>query len=152
MDAFFQDYLDRLDDFLNQLLGVLDGLDEEALDWQPGPEMNTLGVLVTHTLGATRFWIAHIALGQPTERVRAEEFEVQGLGLDELRSGLEDLRRDAHRGIPQLKLESLSQMRRSDIHSKEFSVSWSLLHALEHLALHVGHAQVTRQLWDMKDQ
>ncbi|NIU62141.1 MAG: DUF664 domain-containing protein, partial [Gammaproteobacteria bacterium] len=33
---------------------------------------------------------------------------------------------------------------------REFRVSWSLLHALDHVAQHTGHVQITRQLWDQR--
>jgi len=30
------------------------------------------------------------------------------------------------------------------------SAAWALVHALEHLSEHVGHAQLTRQLWERR--
>jgi hypothetical protein len=30
------------------------------------------------------------------------------------------------------------------------NIAWSLLHALEHTALHLGHMQLTRQLWEQQ--
>jgi hypothetical protein len=27
-------------------------------------------------------------------------------------------------------------------------MAWSLLHAQEHMAIHVGHIQIMRQMWD----
>jgi len=29
-------------------------------------------------------------------------------------------------------------------------VAWALLHALDHTAQHLGHMQITRQLWDQE--
>jgi ankyrin repeat protein len=29
-------------------------------------------------------------------------------------------------------------------------VAWCLAHALEHTALHLGHMQITRQLWEQR--
>jgi hypothetical protein len=31
------------------------------------------------------------------------------------------------------------------------SGAWGLLHAIEHLSEHVGHAQLTRQLWERRE-
>jgi hypothetical protein len=31
-------------------------------------------------------------------------------------------------------------------------VGWALLHALEHTAIHLGHIQITQQLWDQKNK
>jgi hypothetical protein len=30
------------------------------------------------------------------------------------------------------------------------TAGWALNHALAHTALHIGHAQITRQLWDAR--
>jgi hypothetical protein len=35
-------------------------------------------------------------------------------------------------------------------HGNQVSVAWALLHALEHAATHVGHIQLTVQLWHQK--
>ena len=35
---------------------------------------------------------------------------------------------------------------------RNFSAGWALAHALEHTAPHLGHAQVTRQLWERKEE
>ena len=36
--------------------------------------------------------------------------------------------------------------------AREFTVAWCLLHALEHSAVHLGHMQIVRQLWEMSDR
>lgn len=53
---------------------AISDLPDEALDWSPGPGMNSLGVLLAHTLGAERFWIGDVTGGEPSDRVRADEF------------------------------------------------------------------------------
>jgi len=30
-------------------------------------------------------------------------------------------------------------------------VAWAILHALEHTGIHLGHIQVTQQLWQLPD-
>ena len=47
-----------------------------------------------------------------------------------------------------LSLEELEELRISPRDGRQFTVGWSLAHALEHTAIHVGHAQITRQLWE----
>ena len=34
--------------------------------------------------------------------------------------------------------------------ARQVSGGWALLHALEHTGLHLGHAQLTRQLWEQR--
>ena len=47
-----------------------------------------------------------------------------------------------------LALPDLEATRVSPRDGRTFTVVWCLAHALEHTALHLGHIQVTRQLWD----
>jgi hypothetical protein len=59
------------------------GLDAEALNWTPGPETNSIAVLVTHLLGSEmEMW--RIVRGLPSDRDRASEFVVHPLDVAEL--------------------------------------------------------------------
>jgi len=49
-----------------------------------------------------------------------------------------------------LKLPDLHELRVSPRDGCQFNVSWVLNHALEHIAIHLGHMQVTRQFWEQK--
>jgi hypothetical protein len=46
-----------------------------------------------------------------------------------------------------LTLEDLEKTRRSPRDGQTFTVAWALLHALEHSGVHLGHIELTRQLW-----
>ncbi len=50
-------------------LRVIDGLPYDALNWRPGPETNSIAVLVAHTWGAAQAWTA-----------RANGMEMTGTG------------------------------------------------------------------------
>jgi hypothetical protein len=73
---------------------------------------------------------------------------VQGLLGDELQQRLNASLDYTRAAVGRLTRETLSDKRTSAMHNGEISVAWALLHALEHTALHVGHIQITRQLWD----
>jgi hypothetical protein len=147
---FYSDYQDRIKDMLSQMEVALYGLGDEALNWVPGEEMNSIGVLVVHAVAATRFWIGDMALGDLSSRVRAEEFDVESTGADELLEKIGSLREYIAARMPELEAVSLQELRYSEVHDREFSIGWSLLHALEHLAMHVGHVQLTRQFYFQK--
>src|SRR5512140_1723147 len=51
------------------------GLPADALNWRPGPETNSIAVLVAHTWGAAQAWTAR-ATGTEIARDRAAEFRV----------------------------------------------------------------------------
>jgi len=151
METLFASYLDRLEVLHGHIAKALEGLPPEALDWSPGPEMNSLAVLVTHLTWAERYWIGDVALGDPSDRDREAEFRVHGLDAAALTRRLESTLAYARQALDRLSLEDLEKERRSPRDGQPFSVGWAILHALEHTGIHLGHIQLTRQLWDRQD-
>lgn len=150
MSNFFDDLFDRFHEIHTDLLKAVDGLPAEALDWVPGTEMNSINVLVVHLTGAEKFWIGAVALGEPTDRVRDEEFKARGLTAEELKQRLAAADEYTRQVLPRFTLAELETVRQSQRNDKTFTIGWCLLHALEHSALHLGHIQLTRQLWEQK--
>ncbi len=148
--TFFEDLTGRFGEIHAELIHAIDGLPAEALDWLPGGEMNSLSVLVVHLVGAEKYWIGAVALGEPTDRVREQEFSVQGLGLEELKKRILDANVYICQALTRFSPADLETSRKSPRNEKVFSVGYCLLHALEHSALHLGHIQITRQLWDQR--
>lgn len=150
MSDFFDDLFDRFHEIHMDLMKAVDGLPAEALDWIPGKEMNSINVLVVHLTGAEKFWFGVVALGEATDRVREEEFRARGLTAEDLKPRLVAADEYARQALYRFRLEDLETVRTSPHNEKKFTVGWSLLHALEHSALHLGHVQLTRQLWEQK--
>jgi uncharacterized damage-inducible protein DinB len=148
MDPFFIDYYDRLSDLHHDLAAAVEGLPVEALDWQPGPETNSLAVLLTHTAGAERYWIGEVAGEEPADRVRAQEFEADGRTAEDLVALLNRVLAHSRSVLSRLSINNLAEARVASMQGRSVTVSWALLHALEHTAVHLGHAQITRQAWD----
>ena len=152
MEALFEDYLERLRELNADFIKTFDDLPDEALDWVPGSEMNSLCVLVVHTTAATRFWIGDIGLGESSNRVRDEEFKARGLSKDELKARFATLEGYVSGALERISAADLSTARTFRYRIKEAgSVGWALLHALEHVGIHLGHAQITRQLWEQSN-
>jgi uncharacterized damage-inducible protein DinB len=148
MEPFFVDYLERLDSLLQGFEEAISGLSPEALNWKPGPEMNSIAVLITHTTGSTRFWIGDVVLGEPSDRVRDNEFRAQAADEAALKTLLANVRTYTHDGLPQLTLADLDAIRQTPDGEAEYTVGWVLLHVMEHVGQHLGHIQLTRQLWE----
>jgi len=138
MEPFFADFLRLLEEKHADFVAAFEGLPAEAVNWQPGEGMNSLAVLAVHTAGAERFWIGDVAMGEPLKRDRPGEFAAKlAASLDYARVALE-----------RLALADLSALRVSPRNGQETTAGWAILHALEHTAMHAGHAQLTRQLWE----
>ncbi|NJL93464.1 MAG: DUF664 domain-containing protein [Anaerolineae bacterium] len=152
MDIVLSEYLETLTTLHEDFKKVLEGLSTEALDWVPGPEMNSLGVLAVHTASAERYWIGDVALADPSNRNRAAEFEAHGHDAAHLIALFDTTLNYVRAGLAHLSPAQFAEEREAPLHTprngRRYRVLWSLYHALEHTATHVGHAQLTRQLWE----
>ena len=152
MLSFFADCLDRLTTLHNEMEKAIAGLTQEALDWSPGPGINSMAVLVVHTVGAERYWIGDVIGRDPSGRIREEEFETTGLDEMALRGKLGTALEHSRSTLANLTVDALAEPRYSSRHDKDFTAGWALAHALEHTAVHTGHIQLMRQLWEQKQE
>jgi uncharacterized damage-inducible protein DinB len=148
MQPFFANYLNHLRELHDEIRKAVKELPTHALNWTSGPEMNSLNVLVIHSAGAERYWIGDVISGEPSGRDRESEFKVQGLSGDELIQRLNEVEDYLEKALEKLALQELDEKRISPRNGREVTVGWALFHVLKHTALHVGHLQITRQLWE----
>ncbi len=147
MQTFFKDYISLLQERHNEILDTLEGLPSEALDWTPGPDMNSISVLIFHLTGAERYWIGDVAAQNPGDRDRDAEFRIRDMDVDVLKRRLADNLEYARSRLSHFTIEDL-QTTRVTRNGRNHTVAWALLHALEHATLHLGQIQLTRQLWE----
>lgn len=152
MTPFAETFLSLLRGTHETATRALDGLPPEALDWAPGPDMNSLTVLATHTAGAERLLIGSMFGGKPARRDRDKEFAAAGATAADLIRLLDEALAESEAVLSGMGLADLEGITRSPISGREFPVSWALLHGLEHTANHVGHMEITRQLWDQRKE
>ena len=106
----FADYLERLEGLQRRLHKDVRDLPAEAMDWSPGPAMNSVAVLLAHMVGVLHEGIA-IALGDPPGRVRAQEFQTRGVLSTEMLRRLDAVIDYARSALPRLGLEDLDKER-----------------------------------------
>ena len=148
-DQFFVDYLGLLEGLQRRLHTDVRDLPAEAMDWSPGPEMNSVAVLLAHITGVLQEGI-DIALDAPPRRVRAQEFQTRGMVSAAMLRGLDAVIDDARGALPRLGLADLEQARQDE--DGPVTCGWALLHALEHAYLHLGHLQLTCQMWRQREK
>ncbi len=152
-DQFFADYLERLEGLQRGLHNELQNLQAAKspvpLDWSPGPKMNSPAVLLAHITGVLREGL-DIALGEPSGRVREQEFQTRGVACEEMLRRLDAVIDYARGVLPRLGLGDLSKERQDE--DGPVTCGWALLHALEHASLHFGHLQITCQLWQQAEK
>ena len=147
MQTFFEGWLDNLQELHSDIEKALAGLPPAALEWTPQAGMNSLVALVVHVTGAERFLIGDVVAGQASNRDREAEFRARELESAALVKRLADSRAYIAGVLENLTLADL-ETKRMFRHQREVTVGWVLGHALKHTAIHLGQAQLMRELWE----
>ena len=150
-----QTYLADLEELRVEIKSLLQGLPQEALDWRPiegGGELatNSLAAMLVHLAGSETFWMKEIIGGKKSDRDRDAEFVTKGLSLSELQARIGAAARVTVETLSALREKQLEEGRKWKDRSE--NVRWCILHVIEHFAQHLGHMQLTRQLWLAKSQ
>ena len=133
---------------------ALEGLPDEALAWRPDAEnTNSMAVLATHCVTATRFWLGLGAgqigsIDEYRKRYRAPSFEVSGAAAGELKAqfdaALAELADVMARGT---EAHLTARITWPEDPSMTPTGAEALFRAVGHLREHVGQAQLMRDLW-----
>jgi uncharacterized damage-inducible protein DinB len=143
-------YLSRIDDLRAQVRAVIADLPAEALNWRPveasdDHATNSLAVLAAHIAGAEHFWIAEVIGSRPATRDRDAEFVTVVSGAAGLCQRLDEVATETRQVFAELTPVALDGSR--EARGRAVDVRWGILHVIDHTALHLGHMQLTYQLW-----
>jgi uncharacterized damage-inducible protein DinB len=143
-------YLQMIEDLRGQVRDLIADLPAEALNWRPldGSEehaTNSLAVLAAHIAGAERFWIGEGVGNLPPSRHRDAEFETRAANAAELVDLLEQIAEETRQVCSTMSEAELDGTR--EMRGRSVPVRWCILHVIDHTALHLGHMQLTYQLW-----
>lgn len=130
---------------------LLTATPNEALNWLPGAEgergsFNSLAVLATHIAGTEHFWISEVIGKRPAVRDRDAEFAAKADSNQPLLRMLEltgNETREIFVGLSDSDLNRLIQ-----VEGEQVPVRWCLMQVASHTAMHLGHMQLTFQLWN----
>ena len=109
------------------------------------PPRQLADIIAAHIAGSEPFWMKEIIGGEKVNRDRAAEFVTAGVGVGELKERLESAGRITTEVLSGLKASELDEDRKWQ--DKTVSVRWCILHVIDHTAQHLGHMQLTLQLW-----
>lgn len=147
MDPICTAALEKFGEQERGFLAVIHGLSDDAMNWRPGAETNSIAVLVAHTWGAAQAWTARAA-GTEIERDRAAEFHVT-LGTVEAETLIHRAGERVAMFLGAIDSATYGDDR-VDQHGDHFTVAMCLIHAIEHTQEHYGHACLTRQMWEQR--
>ena len=143
-------YLTDLGELRDQVKSLPEGLPREVLDWRPIEgegelATNSMTAMVVHLVGSEAHWMEEVISGKKIIRDRDAEFVTQGLSVPELQARIEAMGKVTMEILSALTEKQLGESRKW--RDRSVSVRWCILHVIEHYALHLGHMQLTRQLW-----
>jgi uncharacterized damage-inducible protein DinB len=134
---------------------VVDGLSPEAQAWRPGDETtNSIAQIVRHVV-AWQPWYLGVALGDSVPLDDEALTQKQTDSLDNspttaaaLRAHVESTRAETATALDRLETVDLSEeiTPYGDPEPRCFYLSG----AIDHAAEHIGHAELTRQLWEQR--
>ena len=102
-------------------------------------------VMAIHTAGAEHFWIGEVIGGMPPTRDRDAEFSTSIEAVHDIFSRLNIVEAETRTVMAWLTPGNLDETRLA--RGKLIPVRWIILHIIDHTALHLGHMQLTYQLW-----
>lgn len=141
----------QLESALNQLVGLTSGLDGDQLNWRPstGPRAdecaNSLYVLASHALGVAEQATLFMLCGEPGERDRAAEFASSGQTSEALEARWASLRERIPASLSRIPATALLKTFEHPVRGTE-SGRQLLVATATHVASHLGHAELTRDL------
>jgi uncharacterized damage-inducible protein DinB len=130
---------------VEHLLGCLEGLSEEDINWRPLEHANSLYVLANHVMGNIAENMLEVLCGQPVHRQREAEFTAQGSSPEALDRQWMELKERVHNALSKFPPDDLEQSRE---HPRRGSMTGRevLIVVARHAAEHMGQAYLTRDL------
>ena len=157
MTPFAQAILNTLQKLTDMAVETLDGIPDEDLNgWKPDGvvgEVNTLFGLATHIAGSGEYWVLEAAGGIDQQRDRPAEFVAKG-NLSDIRNRYDEWLDASQTVLAGLDDEDLTRVftrpagPSGGSRPMSMTVAECLTHTVGHTAIHVGHLDVQRQLWD----
>ena len=143
-------YLQMITDLRGQVRDLIADLPVEALNWRPigtaeEHTTNSLAVLAAHIAGAEHYWIGEVVGARPATRDRDAEFATEATSAAGLVRLLEKVGVETKAVFLTLTAAELGGVRQA--RGRRVPVRWCILHVIDHTALHLGHMQLTYQLW-----
>jgi hypothetical protein len=155
MAAFGQAYSSILHELVTDMLRTLRDIPDDVLNtWKPAAaregdhEMNTFAALAVHAVSAGEFMTLHAVGGQQTNRDRDAEF-VATASFATIEERFTCWLEAVDALVMNITDDDLGREPQTDRYQgRGWRNGAVLLHAVDHTALHLGHLQIQRQLWE----
>lgn len=158
MSIEIQNYAELFNQLLSKTKKHVEEAPREALNWKPAAEeTNSVAAIAVHMCGVAQWWIVWGVAGHKIERDRPSEFRavVDEEGYvdfwgrrEKLTSLLRDTMADAGNAFDNLSEADLDgAIYAPDPDVEQNTRRYAILHTIDELAQHVGHLEMTLQMW-----
>ena len=130
---------------IDRIFTCLEGVDGEDLNWRPLSNANSLYVLVTHVMANVELNILGVLCGLEILRNRDDEFKARGISIKPLIEKWHEIQEKISANLSKLPPSALDQ---EYVHPRRGKITGRdhLIFIARHMAEHVGHAELTRDL------
>jgi hypothetical protein len=153
METEIQGYLTEFNILRTDIGNAIQGLNDEGANWHPlSKGTNSIYAIMTHVIGVDNFWVRHVIGRETLQRDRDAEFQASG-NLGELLIRWEKTWIEIRAILGKLSHTQLLETRPLPFRPERrdpVTIQWIILHLISHYATHLGHIQLTRQLWEQK--
>jgi|DewCreStandDraft_1066081.scaffolds.fasta_scaffold00088_33 hypothetical protein len=152
MDPFSAAAYDIIQTSIQDLRATVADMGREALNRAPAPDTNSIAVLVAHAVTSAKTLLDAALTGRMDRghymgTVRPAAFATRDADAAALLALLDDLARTAERLTTEgVRADYAAPVAYIGGEGPPRTRAWCLLHAVEHLREHVGHAQLTKQV------
>ena len=130
-----RDFLAR--DYMPKLERCVAALTDEQVWFRANDASNSVGNLILHLTGSSRWWAVEVIGGTPIGRVRQREFDERGpIPTNRLLADLRKAMAEVDHVLAKLDPDKLLETRRK--HDEEPTVLWCVYHIVEHFGMHTG--------------
>ncbi|MDQ3539832.1 MAG: DUF1572 domain-containing protein [Chloroflexota bacterium] len=127
-----------------QLREIVRDQDDETLNWSPGPDLNSIAVIVIHTLGSELDTLLFVR-GIQSDRDRDAEFQVHANDAEMLLDAIDRADAALIEHVSAITANDLEATRTRPERDPQIGLHW-LLNNYGHAREHLGHLHVTVQL------
>lgn len=128
---------------------VVDGLPAEALNWRPGDEeTNSVAQLVRHVTAVQGLLLAR-ALGERFEYDHTRSLRNDPATAEELRGLIADARAKKDDALARLDGMDMSERITAPNRDPVLRAQY-VIHIADHGQEHLGHAELTKQMWEQR--
>jgi hypothetical protein len=145
MDAVVEKIAEQFQVVHGQLRDEVRDCSVEELNWKPAPETNSVAALVVHTLGSEAE-VLRVAAKVEGERDRDAEFRATANDAEDLIRQIDQADSYLEALAPRITAENLAELLARGEREPQTGLHW-LVTNYGHAREHLGHIQLTRQLY-----